>query len=376
MTWIVPNSTRALRALAVLALGVAATAQLPWPALDPEAGPELAKSDDGAYWVRGTENAGLLAGLAGAVHVVRPVGGLERVLLPDATSTWTLEPRVGGPATVAISNPDASGHVVYVEFDAALPSQRWMRVRSGAAPTIVHAARGERSVGRHLALDPTGERIAYVARPAVAETLAFQTLSEGTIEIRAVRGGEVVATGERALDDVIAWTPDGARLVIARLEDRESALREAGHAFATDREYADGYRDRARLPVVGFLDPATRTFEPVCIGERPLLAPDGATLLVQDPQMRVRRVDVATRTWEEVALIGLVHPGPFAFVAPDVVLYPAWPTVGDDVRWPEDAPVATLPQERTLKLARIGTDEFVTIARDVGACADVVVGAR
>lgn len=367
-----------------LACGSGATTT-PSPVLPavPGAPPELASGADGSYWVRGTESASLLAGLSGSVVVARPVGGVERIELPTGSSSYLRERHDSGGtggAALAVAGPASSGTVVFVDDDIVAKTHRLMRVAPEVAAKAVYEAHGSAMFtekGEHLALDRAGERAAYVHAPVEAlNPGASHYFEEGTIELCTVRDGNRTNTGILALDDTLGWTPDGTRLVFVRLMDRVQALREAGTAFEADREFRGVYAGWSRLPEVCFVDPATGVVEPICIGHRPILSPDGTTLIVQDVETRLRKVDIAKRTWVPLVLIGAVYPGPIAFVEDDVVLYPAWPTVGEDARWTSGSPVAGARQDRTLKVARIGTDEFATVAREISIHSKVSFGAR
>ncbi len=354
----------------------------PVVAIIPGQAPDLVKGAGGEYWVRGVESASLLASVKGTVAVTRPVGGVERIELPGLASTYAREPRGpgSGPASLAVAGPDRTGAIVFVDDDIVAKTHRFLRVAPGGATVVVSEGAGSAmftELGEQLALDPAGERLAYVLAPAhVPNNGASAYYEGGEIGLCTVRDGMRMRTGVDALDDALAWTADGRRLVYACFVDREQALRDAGLAFRTDRAFNSGYDGWSRLPVVCFLDPATGAVEPICIGQHPILSTDGATLIVRDVQAQYRKVDVAARTWVPLEMIGGTYPGPIAFVDDDVVLYPAWPTIGEDARWQAGSPIARDRQDRTLKLVRLSTGEFATVARAISPHDHVSFGPR
>ncbi len=82
------------------------------------------------------------------------------------------------------------------------------------------------------------------------------------------------------------------------------------------------------------------------------------------------------RSWSPFELVGTTYPGILAFADDDTLIYPAWPTEGEAAVWTTASPVAGKKQNRTLKIRRLGTDDFATILKDLDPRGSVSFGAR
>jgi len=347
--------------------------------------PKLVSDSSGAYFVRGIETPTILASLRGSIVRVYPVGGVERIELPSLSSTM-LRPagasNSGVPCSFSVGGPDAHGNVVYVHDDIVKEEHALVLLEAGTARERV-LFRGKGSVllddllGDCLALTSAGDRVAYVRNPRPATNPgAGHLLKEGTIEFCAIATGARTSTSITALDGRLSWSQDGARLIYACLLDRVQALRLAGLHFQSDRAFRAGYDGWSRLPVVCSLDVATNAVEALCIGEHPVLSPDGTKLIVRDTLILMRMLRLDTNTWAPFELVGMTFPGVVGFVDDDTVLYQAWPTEGVAPAWLGGSPIARTKQGRTLQVRQLVSDAYATVVHDFDPRDSFALGPR
>jgi hypothetical protein len=317
--------------------------------------------------VPGPEATDLVGRARGVVVITHPVGGIDTVRLPGLEAG---APRKADSELLpahSVSGPDASGRIAFVENDMIGKRHALGLLSSDGKNDKVFDGEGdalwEHAVGENLALDPRGERIAFVARAKGVQNHAPDAyLMEGELEIWSTSKKERVASGSSAHDDLMAWSPDGKRLLYTAFlapADAEKVLRKH---VTPDDAFGRATLRWAHVPVVHELDLETRSSRAVHCGERPVLSPDGKRLLVRDFELHWRIVDLEKDESRPFEARGAIYPGAIAFVDPETVLYWSWPTEGAAVKTTEhNSPLVGAKQMRALKLVDLGDGRFQTV---------------
>jgi hypothetical protein len=236
----------------------------------------------------------------------------------------------------------------------------------------------EHSVGEHLALDSKGRRIALVARSEGVQARSPDAhLMEGELEIWDVEKHERLAPSVRAVDDALAWLPDGKRVVYTALIARDEAVKCLRRHVKDSEPFGRGTLAWQRIAVVHVLDVETGETRALHAGERPVLSPDGKRLLVRDFELHWRLLDMESNVSKAVTAPGAIYPGAIAFVDPSTVLYWAWPTEGIEPEYTENnSPLVGKKQMRTLKLVDLRDGRFQTVLPSIDPRRSVSFGRR
>jgi hypothetical protein len=318
--------------------------------------------------VPGPEATELVARTNGAVLVTRPIGGIESIRLPGLESANPRAPNSGLLPVHSLAGPDARGRIAFVENDM-LGKRHALKMlpASGETETVFEAsgdALWDHAVGEHLALDPSGRFVALVVRLKPVQNRSPDALfQEGRLEIWSVDERRLVDASVLAIDDTLSWFPDGKRLVYAGFVDRV----EAAELLRTNVPPGDAFGQLTngwtRVPVVHELDLSTGRSKALRVGERPLVSPDGALVLLRDFELRWRTLDLATNVSRAFEAPGAIFPGAIAFVDPNTVLFWAWPTEGAHLRFTShNSPLVGAKQMRALKLVDLRNGRFQTVA--------------
>lgn len=265
-----------------------------------------------------------------------------------------------------MSGPDDLGRIVYL---AEAPRDDWHQLRVIDVHTGVEQVLVERrgnpnwhSTVWFLELAPRGGHVALGALP-YDKANPFNNRNPQELEIWNLADGSHVNLGPlRPLS--ASWFPDGERLLVERLVP----LAEVGQHEPLPpqiHERSRGYMHVDYRPSLQILEIATGNWSWVCWGFEPMVSPDGKRFLYRlDENDRWVR-DIDTGAARAVELPGAIpHVDPLAWLSPDILLYSARATTGQDpgVRTVEPWP-CTVQTIRlfTAKAARIDTREFVTV---------------
>ncbi len=323
------------------------------------------------------ESLKLLPATTGYLVMDDVPGGMIAIQLPSLQKTVlrsTAPPKPDEFSHVhALSGPDQEGRIAYIEdhfFVAKKKDQRHLlktiRIdgtqdtelfsRPGNAMWATSAA-GRGEIGSHLALSPLQGRVAFLSETTSVQ-MPSALLNLGTVEIWDVNKKTGRKTSIKALDDVMAWFPDGNRLAYAKLVDPKAV---AGSDLETD-DFGKSFRSWDKVPAVFVWDVAAGTESFLHVGWSPVVSFDGRFVLVSDMERAWKRVDVATGKSSVVTWQGIEWHYPIAYPANDVVLSWFPQTKGSKIKYTEG--LSWLPGSRpfqTLKLARLNSNEFQTV---------------
>jgi hypothetical protein len=216
---------------------------------------------------------------------------------------------------------------------------------------------GHGEIGKDLALSPMQGQVAFLSE-LVSVQMPSALLHVGLLEIWDVAKKTGSKPGIKALDDRLAWFPDGKRLAYAKLVKPNAP---AGSIPVADA-FGKTFRDWEKVPAVFVWDLAAGTESFLHVGWRPVVSHDGRSVLVSDLESTYKQVDVATGKASTVTWRGIVWPGAIASPAKDVVLSWCYPTQGLKIKYTtNNSPLRGPKQMLTLKLARLNSAEFQTV---------------
>jgi hypothetical protein len=320
------------------------------------------------------QSAGLVERVEGYVLLTEPVGGIAAVQLPSGRKSYVRRPAAqpgAGPMPVhALAGPDSAGRVVYLEQGIAPKVHRLGVVKlDGTGARLLFSRPGDalwdRKVGARLALSAAGGKVAFVSnlRPRQMRRPDAYLL-EGVIEVWDVETGRGRQFNVAALDDNLAWLPDGRHLAYTKLVRRE----DVPALPLTPDNFGAWIAGWSRVPAVHVLDTDTGQERLLYVGQRAVAAHDGSAVVVADTP-----AGAATANYRSVRIDGggsaaVKVPGgaPVAVLAPD--LYLALGTPGQGVaprQTANNSPLVGPKPMIALNVAVPDTDRLQTAVADI-----------
>jgi len=284
------------------------------------------------YSIPGPEALDLLERAHGTLLLAPPDGTLQVLSLPE-TAPRTARASNAVSAVVRVAGPDRQGRFAVVAHSERERVHTLQLIDQHGRAEVIFEGRGEfgdeSQLGQHVALDASGDLLAFVARPKPAHAdRADARRLEGDLDLWRIEGHEHWPTSLRALDDSLEWFPDSQRLVFTAFVEREAARALRDRHVAAGDAFAASSCEWKRVPVVHEFDFARWTVRALHVGEHPLVAPDGRSILLRDLDQNWRVFDVERDQSRAVAAPGAIWPGAVAFVDSDTALYWARPTAG------------------------------------------------
>jgi len=260
-------------------------------------------------------------------HIVwaTPRGGIMAVALPSLREFVVRRAAPPGAAeftTVhALSGPDSLGRIAWIEGPFSTAPERKHRLKTmrvdGSEETVVFerpggallaaSPAGRCEVGHHLALAANGRRVALL-RSLAPRQMPGELLQVGQIEIWDLHAKEALAANVAALDEPMAWTPDGECLLYAALVPR-AVIPPRG---AGSRPVGDFERGWDMVPAIHALDVGSGRSTFLFAGRRvatvgPSQIGDAAWVASWESAERIRWQLVETLTAEDL----MVFPPPW-----------------------------------------------------------------
>ncbi len=327
--------------------------------------------------VRGLENSQLALGLRGVILMDRPVGGIEAIDLNHREHFLVRQPgdwRAGGTVH-SVAGPDRSGRVVFVENHMA-HEEHFLKTKTlhGSDETIVVQRSGDalwghatgealwgHTIGRELALAPTRGLAAFAADLSGVQMHDPEALLEyGHLEVWDIAGKQRLSLRASALDNYLSWFPDSKRLAFVDLAPATEVLADAGLRCQRPDQYGQRFERWPRVPVVRVLDIDTGRNELIQVGWSPVVSSDGRAIVARDFDNQWCLIDTETKKGMLIQVPGAIQL--VALLDSTLIIYWAWPTEGTKVMYTKYySPLVGPRTLRTLKVARVGTNDFFTL---------------
>jgi hypothetical protein len=330
----------------------------------------------------GPETKGLVAALEGSLLLDQPRGGIHLIQLPSRALTVVREPV---PKDVdqyshvhTVAGPDEHGIIAYIEDHFAVPeSDRKHLLKTilidGMQDTAIFSrpgsaawassAIGNGEIGDHLALSPSRQRVAFVSRTSNVQKPGA-LVTQGHLEIWDVAASESIDRGIVAIDEQMAWFPDGDRLAYTKFVPRDQLKRVP--AFDQFKLYGDKQWDE--LPAIFVLNVSSGESSLLCVGWFATVSADGKTVAVSGfgtGGYTSCLVGVESKTVQRPRLPGQFGPV-IALTADGKAVYWGLPTAGSEVNFsPYRSPLARQRQRLSIKVADYRKGTFETILADV-----------
>lgn len=320
--------------------------------------------------VPGPESDKLVPTASGYVVFERPHGGgIAAVELPSLRETTVVpDPPKDArdrPNIHALSGPDEQGRIAYIENHFDVPKDRrhslktiWVDgtheatlfTRSGDAMWATTAI-GHGEIGKSIALSPVGGHVAFLSGTSSVQ-MPSALLTVGNVEMWDVEKKTGIKTETKAVDDGLAWFPDGRRLAYVKLVDAKTVSLPANDPFG------QGYSGWNQIPAVFVRDVDAKTESFLHVGRLPVISANGMKVLVYDAYGHYELVDVATGNAVAVDPQGQVY----AFLDDELVLTLTLPTAGSQVRYTDSySPLAGPKELLSLKLFSLNDGRFQTV---------------
>ena len=316
-------------------------AEIPTPLLAPDG---LLKGVKGYLVQRGDAVGNIFGG--------RPKGGTRIVTISlPSREKKTIHTLQKGPITHSLSGPDESGRVTYIEDYFSVPDAKRQHLLKFVSmkddeETTIFTKRGSAIwatspvqtpggvIGTYLALAPRGGNVALLSN-IDARQMPGALLHEGHLEIwNLVRKKKVEIAEIKALNQPMAWFPDGHRLAYVKLTPIKQ-IPKKGVGFELLGSYAE--RGWEAAPAIFSLDLKTGKSAFIGVGWQPAISPDGKTMIVTGSK-NLYSVDLATgktsaldfpkvayRTWDPApVVVGITQNG--------TVFYRGLPLTGKQAR--------------------------------------------
>lgn len=261
----------------------------------------------------------------------------------------------------SVSGPDAEGTVAYLTLDKVGSETSLRTARLDGTQDRLLVRRASTGSGWHpIALAPTGRRIACQAECSTVQMHAPKALlEEGVLEVWDTRSRQRSVPGARVLSMGMSWFPDGERLAVVRLVSSTEApqLDEQPDGFGAE------FRAWPTVPVVCIVDLRSGQSEMLHIGWLPVVSEDGACVLVEDFQQRLRRVDVKSRTSSVTTLPGKIG-SVLSLQRDHLAVYWGLPTEEDPLRRaPMYSPVGGRPVLVSIRAAFLNSSQSQALVR-------------
>ena len=268
----------------------------------------------------------------GSILGGRPKSGTRIVAMSLPTrKEKTIHTLQRGPITHNLSGPDESGQVAYLEDYFFVPDAEKRHLlkcvnlkddketiiftKPGAAmwaTSAVQTGNGHGVIGTYLALAPRGGKVALLSKIDDRQ-MPGALLHEGRLEIWNLdQKKKVEITDIKALNQPMAWFPDGNRLAYVKLTPLKQ-IPEKGAGSELLGSYVD--RKWEGVPAIFSLDLKTGKSAFLAVGWQPAISPDGKTLIVTGSN-KLYSVDLVTgkatdldlpkvayRTWDPAPVV-------------------------------------------------------------------------
>jgi hypothetical protein len=338
--------------------------------------------------VRGPESKDLAKRIEGNIVWAPWSGEIMAVSLPSGKQTIVRQAdpeNADDRATIyALSGPDKLGRIAYVEDHFFVKNEANRRhllkvIRiDGSGDTTLFSRPGDAmwggtrehgEIGEHLALSPTGGKAAFLSGLA-SKQMPGALFHHGSMEIWDIRTKQPLPLKTPAVDQPLAWFPDGKRLALVRFVPRKKLPNTGVKVEQFGSGHYTGSWDE--LPAVHILDLESGQCRFLTLGWIPVVAFDGKAVFVagwvpdagESVKMIWKKVEVATGAVQDVTWPGDAG-GLIANPTDDLALYWGLTTTGAPIKHSNRGSFRRGLALLTLKVAALNSARFQTVIPEI-----------
>ncbi|MEO8383715.1 MAG: hypothetical protein ABI583_00625 [Betaproteobacteria bacterium] len=295
-----------------------------------------------------SETPALRERIIGTLVMTEPVGGIRTIDLATMTATSIRPSNVGRSAVHTVSEPDATGDVMFVSGIVSPSRTYTVHMAKSGEEKVLFSGPGD-PLWDHaispISLAPSGGKAAFVAQPPENESERFRQLTAGPLRIWDPATASVRDLGFTAVGERPSWFPDGRML-----------------AYVADAAASTPIDARTKAPEVRLLDTTTALSTPLAPGHLPLVSSDGLTILItRGRNFELLLVDVKTKT-ERVIPRSHGLGTPIALIDSRYLIYIGKPTPGAPIgQTTNNSPRIGPKPMMAIKLLDLETGQFATL---------------
>jgi hypothetical protein len=345
-----------------------------------------------AATVDGPETPTLVNNLKGYL-LTNDSGDITAVSLPNLDSRVVYHPRRRadgmGPTIHALSGPDLSGRVAYIEDYFFVEDDKDKRHKlkavnvDGTADTELFtrlgdalwatSAAGKGEIGSYLALAPTGGRVAFISQ-SKNKQMPQALLTVGRMEIWNIADKSHVETDVIANDEPMSWFPDGERIAYTAMVKRADLPANTPDLETAGKYFGETWNE---FPAIYIYDVNAKKSTFFHVGWNAVVSQDGKSILVGSyvgEDFPWQRIDVATGKASPVKLPGAA--GNVIGATADRVIYIGLPTKGTAVQFTKNNSPLVGPKEvLTIKVSNDAGTQLQTIVAEIDPRSESSFGA-
>jgi hypothetical protein len=318
--------------------------------------------------VDGPESPELLQHIQGYIITDKAVGGLVAIELPSEKEIVVRKADDNHAPIHCLSGPDNKGRIAVIEsgnetytlkiIDIGARKEREIFTRQGS-----YWPHYDENYGDSFSFSNSGGMIAYIRNyKSESSFIPNRSIQIGQLVIVNSETGKIMQTEIKALDEGLAWFPDGEKLLYSAIVNRTDLPKNIATSF--DDNFAGEMKAWQNIPVVFQLDLKKMIARQLHVGLNPIVSRDGDSVLLQDYAKRMRLYKVSTDESTAIDIPAAKDAQVFSFIGEELFLYRGLPTKGSSQKWRFTSTFGRVPIW-TLKVAHLKSGKFKTIVQEL-----------